>query len=377
MADLRDPAISSLVDNGTSLPGTLSVETSGNVRPRFDASLVMDPGLIAKLEGSRIELGHSTQMLAEGVDGGRIVLTSKQDDRFGAGGTFDTNNNGRNGASDARQQDWSGIYASPGANLSFDNSVIAYSGGISRLEGTFKAFSPVELQQATARFANTVFENNGNGMGGQGPIDRLGRPANENYPFGNNNSRGSTVFARGTQPIFLNNVFQNNNGTAITIDANSMDAQLRGDLGRQTGNVDRDKTVDWNRGPLFRGNRLFNNSINGLEIRADAATNDRDEDNLAVRDLQRNNLTTDSVWDDTDIVHVLFESVTVGNLQQVGGLRLQSAVNESLVVKMEGQGSNFDQERGTGLIATGNFSSISDRVGGTVQVLGMPGFLSF
>ena len=374
VADLRDPAISSLVDNGTSLPGTLSVETSGNVRPRFDASLVMDPGLIAKLEGSRIELGHSTQMLAEGVDGGRIVLTSKQDDRFGAGGTFDTNNNGLNGASDARQQDWSGIYASPGANLSFDNSVIAYSGGISRLEGTFKAFSPVELQQATARFANTVFENNGNGMGGQGPIDRLGRPANENYPFGNNNSRGSTVFARGTQPIFLNNVFQNNNGTAITIDANSMDAQLRGDLGRQTGNVDRDKTVDWNRGPLFRGNRLFNNSINGLEIRADAATNDRDEDNLAVRDLQRNNLTTDSVWDDTDIVHVLFESVTVGNLQQVGGLRLQSAVNESLVVKMEGQGSNFDQERGTGLIATGNFSSISDRVGGTVQVLGMPGF---
>ena len=374
VADLRDPAISSIVDNGTSLPGTLSVETIGNVRPRFDASLVMDPGLIAKLEGSRIELGHSTQMLAEGVDGGRIVLTSKQDDRFGAGGTFDTNNNGLNNSQDAKQQDWSGIYASPGSNLSFDNAVLAYAGGISRLEGTFKAFSPVELQQADARIANTVFENNGNGMGGQGPIDRLGRPANENYPFGNNNSRGATVFVRGTQPIFLNNAFQNNTGTAITIDANSMDAQLRGDLGRQTGNVDRDKNLDWNRGPLFRGNRLFNNSINGLEIRADASTNDRNENNLAVRDLQRNTLTTDSVWDDTDIVHVLFDSVTVGNLQQVGGLRLQSAVNESLVVKMEGQGSNFDQERGTGLTATGTLSSISDRVGGTVQVLGMPGF---
>ncbi|MFM8397919.1 MAG: hypothetical protein ACKOAH_08810, partial [Pirellula sp.] len=153
-----------------------------------------------------------------------------------------------------------------------------------------------------------------------------------------------------------------------------MDAELRGDLGRQTGNVDRNKTLDWNRGPLLRGNRLFNNGINGLEIRADASTNDRTENNLAVRDLQRNVLTTESVWDDTDIVHVLFDSVTVGNLQQVGGLRLQSAVNESLVVKMEGQGSNFDQERGTGLTATGRFSSISDRVGGTVQVLGMPGF---
>ncbi|MCY3007183.1 MAG: tandem-95 repeat protein [Planctomycetota bacterium] len=374
IADLRDPAITSIVDNGTSLVGTLSVETSGNVRPRLDASLAMDPGLIVKLEGARIELGHSTQLLAEGVDGGRIVLTSKQDDRFGAGGTFDTNNNGLNNSLDAKQQDWSGIFASPGANVSLDNAVVAYAGGISRLEGTFKAFSPLELQQADARIANTVFENNGNGMGGQGPIDRLGRPANENYPFGNNASRGSTVFVRGTQPIFLNNTFQNNTGTAITIDANSMDAQLRGDLGRQTGNVDRNKTLDWNRGPLFRGNRLFNNSINGIEIRADASTNDRSEDNLAVRDLQHNTLTTDSVWDDTDIVHVLFDSVTVGNLQQVGGLRLQSAVNESLVIKMEGQGSNFDQERGTGFTATGNFSSITDRVGGTVQVLGMPGF---
>jgi hypothetical protein len=30
--------------------------------------------------------------------------------------------------------------------------------GFSRLEGTFKAFSPLELQQADARVANTVFE---------------------------------------------------------------------------------------------------------------------------------------------------------------------------------------------------------------------------
>lgn len=374
VTDIRVASVTSYVDTGTSLPVTLSVETTGNIRPRLDASLVMDPGLIAKMEGARIELGHSTQMLAEGVDGGRIVLTSKQDDRFGAGGTFDTNNNGLNGSIDAKVQDWSGIYASPGANLSLDNSVVAYAGGISRLEGTFKAFSPVELQQANARIANSVFENNGNGMGGQGPIDRLGRPANENYPFGNNNSRGATVFARGTQPIFLNNTFQNNIGTAITLDANSMDAQLRGDFGRQTGNVDRNKTLDWNRGPLFRGNRFYNNSINGLEIRADASTNDRDQDNLAVRDLQRNLLTTESVWDDTDIVHVLFDSITVGNLQHVGGLRLQSAVNESLVIKMEGQGSNFDQERGTGFTATGNFASMGDRVGGTVHVIGMPGF---
>jgi hypothetical protein len=375
IAEINVPTVTTLLDSGTANLGvTLAVEGTGNIRPRLDASLSVDPGTIIKLEGSRIELGQSTQLLAEGVDGSRIVWTSKQDDRFGAGGTFDTNNNGLNGAADAVPRDWSGIYASPGANVSLDNTVVAYSGGVSRLEGTFKAFSPLQLEQADARIANSVFENNGNGMGGQGPIDRLGRPANENYPLGNNASRGSTVFIRGSQPIFVNNVFQNNIGTALTIDANSMDAELRGDLGRQSGNVDRILNLDANRGPLFRGNRLFNNSINGLEIRGDASTNDRTETNLAVRDLQRNVLTTESVWDDTDLVHVLFDSITVGNLQQVGGLRLQSSVNESLVIKMEGQGSNFDQERGTGITATGRFSGIADRVGGTVQVVGMPGF---
>jgi hypothetical protein len=375
IAEITNPAIRSFTDNGTATLGPpLSVESFGVIRPRLDASLAIDPGMVIKLEGARIELGHSTQLLAEGVDGGRIVMTSRQDDRFGAGGTFDTNNNGLRGSLDTRPGDWSGIYAHPGANISFDHMVIASAGGISRIEGTFKAFSPIEIQQADARIANTVFEGNANGMGGQGPIDRLGRPANENYPFGNNASRGSTVFVRGSQPIFLNNIFQNNVGTAITIDINSMDAELRGDIGRQTGSVDRNLTLDANRGPLFRGNRLFNNSINGLEIRADAATNDRSEGVLSVRDLPRNILTTDSVWDDTDIVHVLFDSVVVSNVQQVGGLRLQSAVNESLVVKMEGQGSNFDHERGTGFTATGRYSSITDRVGGSIQVLGMPGF---
>jgi hypothetical protein len=385
IAEITDPAIRSFTDDFTVSGGrALSLESFGNIRPRLDASLAIDPGAVIKLDGARIELGHSTQLLAEGIDGSRIVMTSRKDDRFGAGGTFDTNNNGRNGATDTRPGDWSGIYASPGASISLDNVVIASSGGISKIEGTFKAFSPVEIQQADARIANTVFEGNANGMGGQGPVDRLGRPANENYPDGppddasypfvNNRSRGSTVFVRGAQPVFLNNVFQNNLGVAITIDANSMDAKLRGDSGRQTGMVDRDLTLDANRGPLFRGNRLFNNSINGLEIRADSTTSNRVEEDLSVRDLPRNVLTTDSVWDDTDIVHVLFDSIVVSNLQHVGGLRLQSAVNESLVIKMEGQGSNFDHERGTGFTATGRYSSITDRVGGTIQVLGMPGF---
>ena len=336
--------------------------------------MAIDPGTIIKLEGARIEIGHSAQLLAEGVDGNRVVFTSKQDDRFGIGGTFDTNNNGLNAARDAQPRDWSGIYASPGSTLQLDYAEFAYAGGSSRIEGTFKSFSPIELQQADARIAHSTFENNSNGIGGQGPIDRLGRPANENYPLGNNASRGSTLFVRGSQPIILDNVFQNNVGTAITIDANSMDAVLRGDSGRQSGAIDRDLTLDTNQGPLFRENRFFNNGINGLEIRGDYSTNNRDETILSVRDLQRNVLTTESVWDDTDIVHVLFDSITVSNLEHSGGLRLQSAINESLVIKFEGQGSNFDQERGTGITATGRYSSVPDRVGGTVQIVGQPGF---
>ncbi|MCU0709056.1 MAG: matrixin family metalloprotease [Pirellula sp.] len=97
IAEITNPATTSFTDDGTAIVArTLSVETSGNVRPRLDASLAIDPGMIIKLEGARIELGHSTQLLAEGVDGSRIVFTSRQDDRFGAGGTFDTNNNGLN-----------------------------------------------------------------------------------------------------------------------------------------------------------------------------------------------------------------------------------------------------------------------------------------
>ena len=374
IAQINDPNASTYLDNGSNLTGTLSVESLGNIRPRLDASLAIDPGSIIKLEGARIEIGHSAQLLAEGLDGGRIVFTSKQDDRFGIGGTFDTNNNGLNAARDAQPRDWSGIYASPGSTLQLDHAVFAYAGGSSRIEGTFKSFSPIELQQADSRIAHTLFENNANGIGGQGPIDRLGRPANENYPLGNNASRGSTLFVRGGQPIVLDNTFQNNAGSAITIDANSMDSVLRGDSGRQSGAIDRDLTLDTNRGPLFRENRLFNNGINGLEIRGDYSTNNRDEAVLAVRDLQRNILTTESVWDDTDIVHVLFDSITVSNLEHSGGLRLQSAINESLVVKFEGQGSNFDKERGTGITATGVYSSVPDRVGGTVQILGQPGF---
>ncbi len=155
-----------------------------------------------------------------------------------------------------------------------------------------------------------------------------------------------------------------------------MTNELQGDSGRQTMFIDRTTTLDYNRGPLFRGNRFTNNDLNGLKIRGDNRTNDA---NAAILDstnglLPEDILTVESVWDDTDIVHVLYEGIYTGNQQHGGGLRIQSSPTESLVVKSIGTGSNFDESRGTSITATGSRSSILDRVGGTVHVIGQPGF---
>ena len=51
---------------------------------RTDAQLKIDPGIIVKLDGARIETRSARQLLAEGVDGREVVFTSLLDDRFGA-----------------------------------------------------------------------------------------------------------------------------------------------------------------------------------------------------------------------------------------------------------------------------------------------------
>ncbi|MFM8326473.1 MAG: PPC domain-containing protein, partial [Pirellulaceae bacterium] len=77
-------------------------------------------------------------------------------------------------------------------------------------------------------------------------------------------------------------------------------------------------------------------------------------------------LTTESIWDDTDIVHVLQSSVIVPDFHTYGGLRLQSKVNESLVVKLQGSSAGFE--------ATGRPLDMPTRIGGSLQVIGSPGF---
>ena len=74
---------------------------------------------------------------------------------------------------------------------------------------------------------------------------------------------------------------------------------------------------------------------------------------------------TESVWDDTDIVHVVFDKITVTNLHTFGGLRFESSPTESLVVKFAGPNS--------GLSATGSLLDIDDRVGGMLHIIGQPG----
>jgi hypothetical protein len=117
------------------------------------------------------------------------------------------------------------------------------------------------------------------------------------------------------------------------------------DYGRTTGELGALVGYRDNHGPLVIGNRLSNNEINGMVIRGEV-------------------LTTNSIWDDTDITNVLFDTVIVPDFHTYGGLRLQSNPSQSLVVKLEGANAGFD--------VTGRPLEIDDRIGGIIQIIGQP-----
>ncbi|MEM9825824.1 MAG: Ig-like domain-containing protein [Planctomycetota bacterium] len=345
---------SSFLDDGTTSDGILDLSRTG-IRGRLDASLVIDPSTVLKFRGSRIELGQGTNLLAEGFNTDRVIFTSFADDRFGAGGTFDTNNDvdAPAGSTDPARGDWSGIYAGPTAYVSLDHAVIAYGGGISLLEGgAARGFAALELQQAEGRVTNSRFEFNEDGQDGQGPVGRLGRLG----------ITPSTIFVRGSQPTIVENDFIDNRGSIIDIDSDSMTAERRVDLGRQTEFVDAFTRLNDNYGPLIRLNRYEN-------VPTSSAA-DRQLSGLEVRGGQ---LTTETIFDDTDIDHLLFDTLEVGNLNVSGGLRLISRSDQSLVVKLNGSGSQFDENFGTGITAAGSLGNDPDRVGGSVQIIGLPG----
>ena len=121
------------------------------------------------------------------------------------------------------------------------------------------------------------------------------------------------------------------------------------DPGRSTGAISQFSEFDDNQGPLVRLNRIGNevgaNALNGMLVRG--AT-----------------LDTSSVWDDTDIVHIVKSQIIIPNVDSRGGLLLKSSASASLVVKFEGENA--------GLTASGQPLDITGRIGGSVQIVGTP-----
>ncbi|MCA9048851.1 MAG: hypothetical protein KDA89_09000, partial [Planctomycetaceae bacterium] len=294
---------------------------------------------------SRIEaLRGSANLIAEGTPENPVIFTSLLDDRYGAGGTFDTTGNGT--TTEAAPGDWSGLIFNMVSSGSIDNAVIAFAGGESLIAGGPARFNTVEAHHyADLRIANSVFEFNDDGN-----------------DAGNRDARGTneaaTIFLRQVQPVIVNNVFTNNTGAIININVNAMTADVVRDPGRSTGALDvgvpsgrqsldpANEFAD-NYGPLIRLNRFADNDINGMVVRG-------------------GQLSTESVWDDTDIVHVVFDEIIVDQHHTYSGLTLQSSTTESLVVKLSGTNAGFT--------ADGVPLDIDDRIGGTVQILGRPEF---
>lgn len=329
-------------DTGRSLGRQLSNNPilPGTERARLDARLAIDPGVVVKLNGGGIEATLGGDFYAEGVDGREIIFTSIYDDRYGGGGTFDTTNNSLLVSPAAG--DWGGLTGGHLSNFSLDNTLVGFGGGIIDIEGTFAGFNPIELHQSTARIAHSTFERNGSGTGGQAGFDRAGRGFN----------RPATVFVRGAQPIIVDNAMFEGRGPAISIDVNSLNRESINDRGRSSFNSSANRLAESikvaldNQGPLIRLNQLGNNAINGMQVRGGT-------------------LTTEGVWDDTDIVHVVNdESINIAEFHTFGGLRLESSATESLVVKLKGANAGFT--------ATGIPLDIDDRIGGSLAIVGQP-----
>lgn len=315
---------------GSTPGGPIAVGEDG-LQARTDAQLVVDPGIIVKLEGARIEAELSAQIIAEGTESKPVVFTSLNDPRFG--GITETSRAAQPG-------DWGGIYAGHSSRLSLSDAIVAFGGGVTRIPGSSAAFNAIEIHQAeSARIANTTLENNASGVGGIAEEQRAGRGTNG----------PGAIFVRGAQPVIIANTITTTSGTraaAINIDPNSLNATSLADYGRSRGELERFVGFDDNQGALIRQNILDGNTINGMVVRP------------AV-------ITTESVWDDADIVHVMFDQIVATNFFSAGGIRLESSPNQSLIVKLDGQQAGFT--------TTGTPLEISDRIGGILNIIGQPG----
>ncbi|QDT09690.1 tandem-95 repeat protein [Planctomycetes bacterium K23_9] len=318
--------------------GGAIVDGSGNLVARPAGRLQIDPGVVIKLNRSRIEVERGAgTLIAEGTVGRPVVFTAQDDKRYGGSGSFDTNQSPNSVAQPAA---WGGLYFGEGTSGSIDQAIITFGGGNTGIEGSDFPFNALEIHQSDVRVVNSLFQDNA---------------ATSAVSDSRRNGRGSngvsTIYVRGAQPVLINNTIKNNEGTPISINANSMLAEIQRDYGRATGPAEPFTLFDDNYGPLIRLNSLENNggsngAVNGMLVRGEEVT-------------------VESVWDDTDMVHVLQNEVSVDNLHTLGGLTLQSSNSESLVIKLSGADAGFT--------ATGTPAEIIDRIGGTIHVLGTVG----
>ncbi|XZE21695.1 GEVED domain-containing protein [Pirellulaceae bacterium SH449] len=327
-----DAVATTFTDNGTVTGQPLNV-TTATVRSRLDGSLVVDPGILIKAKDARIEVRKGGSLIAEGTPEAPIIITSLLDTSYGIGGTSRTTTSVVSDV--AAPGNWGGIFVGHASAASIDHVRIAYAGGLTRIEGGFASFNPIEIHQADVRIANSRITDSASGTEGSTSPTRVGRGTNGE----------AAIFVRGAQPVIVNNVISGNGGAAINIDVNSLTSELVVDRGRMTGNIGIVDTSVGNKGPLVKGNRLADNLINGMEVRAGI-------------------LTTQSVWDDSDIVHVLRGEVVSSNTYSFGGVKLMSQNGQSLVVKLQGQDAGFT--------ATGVLLDIEDRIGGSVSLIGQP-----
>ncbi|MEM6978308.1 MAG: cyclic nucleotide-binding protein, partial [Planctomycetota bacterium] len=359
---------------------------------RVDASLVIDPGTVVKLQGSRIDVTFDSHLYAEGTLANPVVITSLNDNRYGAGGTFDTGG-GLN--SEVQPGDWGGIYLGFGADGSFDNAVLAGGGGTTRIDGGFASFNVLEAHQSDLRVNNSRFEMNADGRGFLNDnANNINNPDDvREARVGRANNASGTVFVRGSQPIITGNDFIDGSGPVMSFDVNSFSWNERLDYGRSTGRIDA-STVQGNSGPLISDNRI---DVNGTSTGAPTDTT-----NQAPRDAAGNlipfalngleirggQVATEVVWDDTDIVHIVRDMIEVPNQHIYGGLRLESDARGSLVVKFQSPDADNGElendllrQRQAGIVVGGNlisaanqFIDIDDRIGGSLQIVGQPDF---
>ncbi|HVX12329.1 MAG TPA: DUF4214 domain-containing protein [Pirellulales bacterium] len=309
---------------------------------RISGRLDIDPGVTVKLGNARIETDMGANLIAEGTASEPIVFTSLHDNTYGGGGTFATDGVAQSTAAPPTQAtpgDWAGLYFAPTSRGSLDHTLVSYAGGNSTVQGNLATFDAIEIHQATVRIADSTIENNASGLASVSRGDLLGNDA-------------AAIYVLGAQPVIVNNVFENNQGATISIDANSLTSAIVPDPGRSTGPVNAFTQFGNNAGPLVRLNEIGNVStntgaINGMLVRGGT-------------------LDTASVWDDTDIVHVVESQIQATDVDGRGGLTLESSPSASLVVKFNGASA--------GLTATGTPLDITDRVGGSVQILGMPNY---